>query len=77
MFHMICVCFPAAPKPDWYHTLHDGPIESLQRSPHFKDIILCVGGWTLSIWKEGVSVSPTIGEKIKTSSFSYLGETSK
>ena len=44
-------------KPDFYSALHDGPITALQRSPFFKDIILCVGGWTFSVWKEGVNVS--------------------
>ena len=46
-----------APKPDYYHSLHDGPVVSLQRSPFFKDVILCVGGWSFSIWKEGITVS--------------------
>ncbi|XP_064605528.1 dynein axonemal intermediate chain 3-like [Liolophura sinensis] len=48
------------PKPDYYHSLHDGPIISLQRSPFFKDIILCVGGWTFTLWKEGVSSGPIL-----------------
>ncbi len=48
----------AAAKADYYHTLHDGPIVTLQRSPFFKDILLLVGGWTFSIWKEGVKVGP-------------------
>ena len=46
-----------APKAEYYHTLHDGPIVTLQRSPFFRDIVLLVGGWTFSIWKEGVTVS--------------------
>jgi hypothetical protein len=45
-----------APKPDYYHTLHDGFICTLQRSPFFKDIILVIGGWTFSLWKEGIQV---------------------
>ncbi|KAK2179552.1 hypothetical protein NP493_483g01017 [Ridgeia piscesae] len=48
------------PKPSWYHTFHDGPIVTLQRSPFFKDIILCVGGWTFSIWKEGLTCGPIL-----------------
>ncbi|KAK2157176.1 hypothetical protein LSH36_196g03010 [Paralvinella palmiformis] len=43
------------PKPDYYHAIMDGPIVTLQRSPFFKDIVLCVGGWTFSLWKEGVT----------------------
>lgn len=31
---------------------HDGPINALERSPFFKDIILTAGGWTFAIWKE-------------------------
>nr|XP_014342639.1 PREDICTED: WD repeat-containing protein 63 isoform X2 [Latimeria chalumnae] len=32
----------------------------LQRSPFFQDIILTVGGWTLAIWKEGVTTGPIL-----------------
>lgn len=46
------------PKPDYYHCLHDGPIVTLQRSPFFRDVILCVGGWTFTVWKEGVTTGP-------------------
>ena len=51
---MMCV---VAPKPDYYHTMHDGQVVTLQRSPFFNDVLLCVGGWSFTIWKEGVSVS--------------------
>jgi len=46
----------AAPKPVFCHGVHEGPVITLQRSPFFKDVILCIGGWTFSIWKEGVTV---------------------
>ena len=46
-----------APKPSYYHVLHDGPVTSLQRSPFLKEVVLSIGGWTWAIWKEGVSVS--------------------
>lgn len=45
-----------APKPDFYQTVHDGPIQTIQRSPFFKDVLLCVGGWNFTLWKEGVNV---------------------
>lgn len=48
------------PKPDFYHTLHDGVILTLQRSPFFKDVVLCVGGWTFTLWKEGVTSGPVL-----------------
>ena len=37
--------------------LHDRSINTLQRSPFYKDIILVVGGWNFTIWKEGNDVS--------------------
>ncbi|XP_067929011.1 dynein axonemal intermediate chain 3-like [Watersipora subatra] len=48
------------PKPDYYHGMHDGRIVCLQRSPFFRDVVLCVGGWTFSIWKEGLSSGPIL-----------------
>ena len=56
LYHSICFSH-TAPKAEYYHTLHDGPIVTLQRSPFFRDIVLLIGGWTFSIWKEGVTVS--------------------
>ena len=49
--------FLLAPRPDILFDAHDGPIKLLQRSPFFSDILLTVGGWTFSIWKEGVTVT--------------------
>ncbi|KAF6028504.1 WDR63 [Bugula neritina] len=48
------------PKPAYYHGLHDGRIICVQRSPFFRDIVLCVGGWTFTVWKEGVSSGPIL-----------------
>lgn len=48
------------PKPEFYQGCHDGRIVCLQRSPFFKDVLLVVGGWTFSIWKEGVNSGPII-----------------
>lgn len=48
------------PKPDFYNAIHDGPVNTVQRSPFFSDIVLCVGGWTFTIWKEGVTTGPIL-----------------
>lgn len=34
---------------------HAGPIQLVERSPFFPDILLSVGDWSFKIWKEGVS----------------------
>ncbi|XP_042675433.1 dynein axonemal intermediate chain 3 [Centrocercus urophasianus] len=36
-------------------TIHKEAVNTVQRSPFFKDIILSVGGWNFAIWKEGVT----------------------
>ncbi|XP_066297797.1 dynein axonemal intermediate chain 3-like [Branchiostoma lanceolatum] len=48
------------PKPSWYSALHGGPVHTLQRSFFFKNIILCVGGWTFSILKEENQLGPLL-----------------
>lgn len=50
----------SAPKPAYYRTVHDGLINTVQRSPFFSDVLLCVGGWTFSVWKEGEAVSDSL-----------------
>lgn len=35
-------------------------MNTLQKSPFIKDILLSVGGWTFSIWKEGVKVKSDV-----------------
>lgn len=57
IFTMTYSVLSLAPKPDFYHTIHDGPVITIERSPFFKDIILCIGGWNFTIWKEGTTVS--------------------
>ncbi|XP_064928729.1 dynein axonemal intermediate chain 3 isoform X2 [Columba livia] len=42
------------------YTIHTETIDSLQRSPFFKDVILSVGGQTFAIWKEGVTNGPIL-----------------
>ncbi|XP_078417930.1 dynein axonemal intermediate chain 3 [Cetorhinus maximus] len=48
------------PKPTQCYAIHDGPVNTVQRSPFFRDIILTVGGWTFAIWKEGVTLGPLL-----------------
>ncbi|XP_048256413.1 dynein axonemal intermediate chain 3-like isoform X4 [Haliotis rufescens] len=48
------------PKPVYYHSIHDGPVRALERSPFIKEVVLCVGGWTFSLWKENVSSGPIL-----------------
>uniref|UniRef100_UPI00398E5900 dynein axonemal intermediate chain 3 n=1 Tax=Pristiophorus japonicus TaxID=55135 RepID=UPI00398E5900 len=48
------------PRPTHCYTVHDGPVNTVQRSPFFRDIILTVGGWTFAIWKEGVTLGPLL-----------------
>uniref|UniRef100_A0A8C8GWV6 WD repeat domain 63 n=1 Tax=Oncorhynchus tshawytscha TaxID=74940 RepID=A0A8C8GWV6_ONCTS len=47
-------------KPSHRFIIHDGQVNTVRRSPFFKDIILTVGGWTFAIWKEGVTNGPII-----------------
>ncbi|XP_029905060.1 dynein axonemal intermediate chain 3 [Myripristis murdjan] len=41
-------------KPLHCFNVHDWWVNTVQRSPFFKDVILTVGGWNFAIWKEGV-----------------------
>uniref|UniRef100_A0A8D2JD23 WD repeat domain 63 n=1 Tax=Varanus komodoensis TaxID=61221 RepID=A0A8D2JD23_VARKO len=47
-------------KPFNIHSIHDGLVHTVQRSPFFKDIILTVGGWNFAIWKEGLMSGPLL-----------------
>ncbi|XP_006033914.1 WD repeat-containing protein 63 [Alligator sinensis] len=47
-------------KPANKYTIHDGIVNTVQRSPFFKDIILSIGGWNFAIWKEGVTGGPIL-----------------
>ncbi|NXA26264.1 WDR63 protein, partial [Ibidorhyncha struthersii] len=42
------------------YTIHTETINTLQRSPFFKDIILSIGGQNFAIWKEGVTNGPIL-----------------
>uniref|UniRef100_A0A5K3FCF1 WD_REPEATS_REGION domain-containing protein n=2 Tax=Mesocestoides corti TaxID=53468 RepID=A0A5K3FCF1_MESCO len=34
---------------------HDGPISYIARSPFLPEVVLCVGGFSWSLWKEGIT----------------------
>ncbi|XP_067892433.1 dynein axonemal intermediate chain 3 isoform X2 [Heterodontus francisci] len=48
------------PRPTHCYSAHDGPVNTVRRSPFFRDIVLTVGGWTFAIWKEGVTLGPLL-----------------
>ncbi|XP_028667360.1 dynein axonemal intermediate chain 3 [Erpetoichthys calabaricus] len=47
-------------KPSNCFVIHDGLLNTVQRSPFFKDIVLTVGGWTFAIWKEDIMSGPLL-----------------
>ncbi|XP_040041162.2 dynein axonemal intermediate chain 3 [Gasterosteus aculeatus] len=47
-------------KPLHCFNTHYWLVNTLQRSPFFKDIILTIGNWNFAIWKEGVTGGPII-----------------
>ncbi|XP_066528907.1 dynein axonemal intermediate chain 3 isoform X2 [Hoplias malabaricus] len=49
-----------SPKPTNCFRVHDGQVNTLLRSPFFKDILLSVGGWNFAVWKEGAKNGPII-----------------
>ncbi|XP_075615941.1 dynein axonemal intermediate chain 3 isoform X3 [Balearica regulorum gibbericeps] len=51
---------PVSQKHAQKYTIHTETINTLQRSPFFKDIILSVGGRNFAIWKEGVTNGPIL-----------------
>ncbi|NWH54236.1 WDR63 protein, partial [Fregata magnificens] len=51
---------PVSQKHNQKYTIHTETINTLQRSPFFKDIILSVGGRNFAIWKEGVTNGPIL-----------------
>ncbi|NWS50995.1 WDR63 protein, partial [Chunga burmeisteri] len=42
------------------YTIHTETINTLRRSPFFKDILLSIGGRNFAIWKEGVTNGPIL-----------------
>ncbi|KAK3518630.1 hypothetical protein QTP70_006072 [Hemibagrus guttatus] len=50
----------SSPKPLHFSQVHDSLVNTVLRSPFFKDVILAVGGWSFSIWREGVVNGPLL-----------------
>uniref|UniRef100_A0A3Q0KMK2 Putative testis development protein nyd-sp29 n=1 Tax=Schistosoma mansoni TaxID=6183 RepID=A0A3Q0KMK2_SCHMA len=48
------------PKPEFCSSRHDGPISHLCRSPFDSSLVLAIGGWIWTMWKEGVTSGPII-----------------
>ncbi|KAK4472290.1 hypothetical protein MN116_003557 [Schistosoma mekongi] len=48
------------PKPEFCASRHDGPICFLERSPFDSSLILSIGGWLWTLWKEGITSGPII-----------------
>ncbi|NXG03434.1 WDR63 protein, partial [Sakesphorus luctuosus] len=51
---------PVSQKQTQKYALHSETINTLQRSPFFKDIFLSIGGRNFAIWKEGVTNGPIL-----------------
>ncbi|KAJ0065443.1 hypothetical protein NL108_010717, partial [Boleophthalmus pectinirostris] len=49
---------PQSGKPLHCLSIHHWLVNTVQRSPFFRDIILTIGGWNFAIWKEGVMDMP-------------------
>ncbi|XP_062872021.1 dynein axonemal intermediate chain 3 [Trichomycterus rosablanca] len=49
-----------SPKPTHCFRVHDSLVNTVLRSPFYKDVILTVGGWNFAIWKEGVMNGPIL-----------------
>ncbi|XP_041862444.1 dynein intermediate chain 3, axonemal [Melanotaenia boesemani] len=47
-------------KPLYCFNAHHYLVNTMQRSPFFKDIILTIGSWNFAIWQEGVMDGPLV-----------------
>uniref|UniRef100_I3JQM8 Dynein axonemal intermediate chain 3 n=1 Tax=Oreochromis niloticus TaxID=8128 RepID=I3JQM8_ORENI len=54
----ICLTSLPGAKPLLCFRTHAWFVNTMQRSPFFKDILLTTGGWNFAIWKEGVMGGP-------------------
>uniref|UniRef100_A0A3P8WQ05 Dynein axonemal intermediate chain 3 n=1 Tax=Cynoglossus semilaevis TaxID=244447 RepID=A0A3P8WQ05_CYNSE len=57
---LFCFSPVSGTKPLHCFNAHHWLVNSVQRSPFFRDIILSTGGWNFAIWKEGVMDGPLI-----------------
>ncbi|NXU85438.1 WDR63 protein, partial [Xiphorhynchus elegans] len=56
-------------KPTQKYALHTETINTLQRSPFFKDIFLSIGGQNFAIWKEEVTNGPILQSSCSAGSY--------
>ncbi|XP_016526274.1 dynein axonemal intermediate chain 3 isoform X1 [Poecilia formosa] len=54
---------PHSSKPFACFNTHHWLVNTVQRSPFFKDILLTTGGWNFAIWKEGVMDGPLVASQ--------------
>uniref|UniRef100_M4A9U3 Dynein axonemal intermediate chain 3 n=1 Tax=Xiphophorus maculatus TaxID=8083 RepID=M4A9U3_XIPMA len=54
---------PHSSKPFACFNSHHWLVNTVQRSPFFKDILLSTGGWNFAIWKEGVMDGPLVASQ--------------
>ncbi|CAG5863543.1 unnamed protein product [Menidia menidia] len=47
-------------EPLFCYNAHQWLVNTIQRSPFFKDIILTIGSWNFAIWKEGAMGGPLV-----------------
>ncbi|KFQ30334.1 WD repeat-containing protein 63, partial [Merops nubicus] len=57
---------PVSQKHTQEYIIHTGTINTLQRSPFFKDTILSIGGRNFAIWKEGIMNGPILQSSCST-----------
>ncbi|NXU55039.1 WDR63 protein, partial [Turnix velox] len=51
------------------YTIHTETVNTLQRSPFFKDIVLSIGGRNFAIWKDGVMTGPILQSSCSTGKY--------
>lgn len=69
---LFCFSPVSGTKPLHCFNVHHWLVNSVQRSPFFRDIILSTGGWNFAIWKEGVMVTTRISVKCDQNTHSWL-----
>lgn len=78
--YQVCLLCPSSlsgVKPLHCFNTHYWLVNTVQRSPFFKDIILTIGNWNFAIWKEGVTVtapipSLTVADDATSKSYTHI-----
>ncbi|NXO81612.1 WDR63 protein, partial [Sitta europaea] len=60
---------PVSQKHSQKYALHTEAINTLQKSPFFKDIFLTIGGQKFAIWKEGITNGPILQSSCSAGSY--------